>query len=260
MVCRSRLPLRGFDEDLRQAAAESLELGGVRLHCEVSAEKIERTESGLQVQLTDGRAIETALVFWAAGRVPTTCDLGLDAAGIATDARGAVIVDQGFRSSQAHVYAIGDVSNRQNLTPVAIAEGHMLADRLYGRDERHTWALGPAVPTAVFGHPPLAAVGLTEEQAAAHGPCDIYQTSFTPLRHVLTGRPEKTFLKLIVHQANRRVLGFHMLGDDAAEIAQGFAVAMHAGATKQHFDQTVGIHPTVAEEWVTLRKRTRSTG
>ena len=150
------------------------------------------------------------------------------------------------------------MSNHLNLTPVAIAEGHMLADRLFGPQRRH-WNF-QAVPTAVFSHPPMATVGLTEEQAAARYPVDIYMTRFTPMRHIMTGRPARTLMKLVVEQSTQRVVGAHMLGDDAPEMMQGIAVAITAGATKADFDHTVGIHPTGAEEWVTMRTRTRVAG
>jgi glutathione reductase (NADPH) len=208
--------------------------------------------------LENGVRIETDLVFWAIGRRPNTAGLGLEAAGVATAPSGAVIVNEKQETSQPGIYAIGDVSNKLNLTPVAIAEGHALADRLFAAHARH-WNLDQ-VPTAVFSHPPMATCGLTEAQAAALYPTDIYLTRFTPMRHTLTGRHSRTVMKLVVEQSTQRVVGAHMLGDDAAEMMQGIAVAINAGATKQDFDSTVGIHPTAAEEWVTLRTRTREMG
>ena len=158
------------------------------------------------------------------------------------------------------VFAIGDVSNRLNLTPVAIAEGHHLADRLFGPDAPRSWSFA-AVPTAVFSTPPLATCGLTEAEAAARGPADIYLTRFTPMRHTLSGRAgRRALMKLVVDQASGRVIGAHMLGEDAAEMMQGLGIAMTAGATKADFDRTIGIHPTAAEEWVTLRTRSRVAG
>ncbi len=156
------------------------------------------------------------------------------------------------------VFAIGDVTNRQNLTPVAIAEGHILADRLYGGRPRD-WSFD-TVPKAVFFSPPLASVGLNEAEAAERGPADIYLTRFTPMRHTLSGRDRKTLMKLVVDQASQRVVGVHMLGDDAPEMMQGLAIAVTAGLTKADFDRTVGLHPTSAEEFVTLRTRTRVAG
>ncbi len=258
LVCRQKLPLRGFDHDMREALAEALTAQGVRLHCSASPSHVERDGDGYQVHLTDGSALRTDLVFWAVGRTPNVSTLGLGAAGVAVAKDGAVVVDADQQTSQAHIYAIGDVTNRMNLTPVAIAEGHMLADRLYG-PRRRDWNLAN-VATAVFSHPPMATVGLTEEDAAARFPVDVYMARFKPLRHTLTGRDTQTVMKLLVEQSSQRVVGAHMLGDDSAEMMQGIAVAMTAGATKADFDQTIGIHPTGAEEWVTLRTRTRVAG
>ena len=161
-------------------------------------------------------------------------------------------------TSQANVFAIGDVSNKMNLTPVAIAEGHHLADRLFGKQVR-SWSF-EAIPTAVFSMPPIGTCGLSEEQAAVLGPADIYIAQFTPMRHMMSGRRRRTLMKLVVDQASQRVVGAHMIGDDAAEMMQSIGVAMTAGATKGDFDRTIGIHPTSAEEWVTLRTRTRVAG
>ncbi len=259
VVFRQHLPLRGFDHDLREAMAEGMTLNGIHLHPTQTVHKVERDGDIRLVTLTSGKVIETDLVFFAVGRAPRTAGLGLEHAGVAIDERGSVVVDAENATSRKHVFAIGDVSNRLNLTPVAIAEGHHLADRLFGRGRPRSWSLNP-VPTAVFGTPPIATVGLTEEQAAAHGPVDIYLARFTPMRHVMSGRPGKTLMKMVVDQASQRVLGVHMLGDDVAEMMQGIGVALTAGATKADFDRTVGIHPTSAEEFVTLRTRTRVAG
>ena len=258
LVCRPPLPLRGFDHDMRVALAEALTAQGVKLHCGTAPSKVEQDGDGYVVHLMDGTVRRTDLVFWAAGRRPNTRGLGLEAAGVETGANGGVVVNAENESSQKHIYAIGDVSNNLNLTPVAIAEGHMLADRLFSPQRRH-WNFS-AVATAVFSHPPMATVGLTEEQAAERFPVDIYLTKFTPMRHLLTGRHVRTVMKLVVEQSSQRIVGAHMLGDDAAEMMQGIAVAITAGATKADFDQTVGIHPTAAEEWVTMRTRTRVAG
>ena len=171
---------------------------------------------------------------------------------------GAVIVDNEFRTSKPHIYALGDVTDRLNLTPVATTEGQALAETLFGNRPRGVSLEN--VPTAVFTSPPLATVGLTEEKAALQGPADIYVTQFTPLRHALTGRKRKTFMKLVVDQRSQKVLGAHMLGEDAPEIMQGVAIALVCGATKADFDRTIGIHPTAAEEFVTMRTRTRVAG
>ncbi len=258
LVCRPPLPLRGFDHDMREALAEALRAQGVTLHCGTAPSKVEREGDGYVVHLQDGTVRHTDLVFWAAGRRPNTRHLGLDAAGVETTSSGAVVINAEQQTSQPHIYAIGDVSNHMNLTPVAIAEGHILADKLYSPQHR-TWNFD-TVATAVFSHPPMATVGLTEEDAAAKFPVDIYLTKFTPMRHTMTGRHSRTVMKLVVEQSTQRVVGAHMLGDDAAEMMQGIAVAMNAGATKADFDHTIGIHPTAAEEWVTMRTRTRVAG
>ena len=255
LVMRQTLPLRGFDEDLRMALAEALKAGGVQLFGGATIQSVSHDGPARVVRLADGRHIETGLVFAAIGRHPHVEGLGLERAGVSTNRQGAVIVDSKGCTSQENIFAIGDVTDRINLTPVAIAEGHSLADRLFGAGPRH-WHLD-SVASAVFSTPPLATVGLTEAQAAALGPADIYISAFTPMRHALSGRSRKTMMKLVVDQASQRVLGAHMLGEDAAEIMQGLSVAINAGATKADFDRTVGIHPTAAEEFVTMRTRTR---
>lgn len=258
LVYRAPLPLRGFDQDMREAMAEALTAQGITLHpgCTPRALAVERGAKVLA--LSNGTTLAADLVFSALGRTPTTEALGLDRAGVATNDAGAVLVDAQLRTSQPHIYAIGDVTDRMNLTPVATAEGHALADSLFGGQPRSISLQN--VPTAVFSTPPLATVGLTEEQAAAHGPVDIYLSKFTPMRHTLSGRARHSVMKLVVDQATQKVLGAHMLGEDAPEIMQGLAIALVMGATKQDFDRTIGIHPTAAEEFVTMRSRTRVVG
>ena len=255
VVMRQALPLRGFDDDLREALAEAMEAQGIRLHRRARLRAVEAAGDLQRVRLEDGTVIEADLVFAAIGRTPNTERLGLERVGVKTDGFGAICVDAEQRTSRAHIYAIGDVTNRLNLTPVATAEGHALADALFGPGPRR-WALD-RVATAVFSSPPLATVGLTEAEAAMRGPADIYLTRFTPMRHALTGRARRTMMKLVVDQQTQCVLGAHMLGEDAPEIIQGLSIAINAGATKADFDRTVGIHPTAAEEFVTLRTRTR---
>ena len=259
VVYRQELPLRGFDQELREALAEQMTLNGVRLHPKQTIHKIEAIGEARRVTLSGGDVLEADLVFFAVGRTPRTAGLGLEAAGIVLDADGSVPVDAGHATSQPHIYALGDVSNKLNLTPVAIAEGHNLADRLFGPPPPRNWSFAP-VATAVFSSPPLATVGLTEEEAAANGAVDVYVTRFTPMRHIMSGRAGKTLMKMLVDPATQRVLGVHMLGDDVAEMMQGIGVALTAGATKTDFDRTIGIHPTSAEEFVTLRTRTRVSG
>ncbi|MDR3538103.1 MAG: glutathione-disulfide reductase [Acetobacteraceae bacterium] len=258
LIYRQPLPLRGFDQDMREGLAEALAAQGVVLHPGCRPEAVAADGEGRLLTYGDGKTLAVDLVFFATGRRPSTAGLGLEDVGVATSAGGAVIVDDHLRTSQPHIYAMGDVTDRVNLTPVATAEGHALADSLFGRTP-HSISLAN-VPSAVFSSPPIATVGLTEEQAAARGPVDVYVTRFTPMRHTLTGRNRKTLMKLLVDQATQKVLGVHMLGEDAPEIIQGMAIAVVMGATKADFDRTIGIHPTAAEEFVTLRTRTRVAG
>lgn len=258
LVYRQPLPLRGFDQDLREALAEALDAEGVRLHPGKVITEVRAKRDARLVLLADGTELQTDLVFFAIGRRPNVAGLGLDNAGVELNPFGAVRIDADMRTTQEHIYAIGDATDRLNLTPVATAEGHALADRLFGSGPRD-WNFN-SVPTAVFSTPPIATVGLGEEQAIERGPLDIYVARFKPLRHYLTGRNRRTLMKLVVEQASQRVLGVHMLGDDAPEIVQGMAVALTLGATKADFDRTVGIHPTAAEEFVTMRTRTRTAG
>jgi glutathione reductase (NADPH) len=259
LVYRQDLPLRGFDHDMRVALADALREQGVRLHPSMKLGCVEEIAGGKRLCLVDGRHLDADLVFFATGRTPNTAGLRADKAAVALDQNGGVVVDDLHTTSQTHIFAIGDVSNKLNLTPVAIAQGHELADRLFGGDHKRDWSFNP-IPTAVFSVPPLATCGLTEAQAAMRGPADIYLAKFTPLRHMMSGRQRKTTIKLVVDQASQRVVGAHMLGDDAAEMMQAIGVAMTTGATKRDFDRTIGIHPTSAEEWVTLRTRTRVAG
>jgi glutathione reductase (NADPH) len=260
LLFRQSLPLRGFDHDMREALNAAMLEQGIRLHPSVLLHKLEDLGGGCRrLHLTDGRTFDSDLVFFALGRVPNTAGMGLEAAGVALSETGAIVVDDVNETNVANVFAIGDVSNKMNLTPVAIAEGHRLADRLFGGAHKRDWSFDP-VPTAVFSSPPIGTCGMTEEQAAAHGPADIYIAKFTPMRHVMTHRTRPTIMKLIVDQASQRVVGAHMIGDDAGEMMQAIGIAMNAGATKQDFDRTIGIHPTSAEEWVTLRTRTRVAG
>ncbi|RAI59193.1 glutathione-disulfide reductase [Roseicella frigidaeris] len=259
LVYRADLPLRGFDQDIRVAVKEAMEQQGIRQHCGHHPGRLDRLGDHLCLNLRGGEAIETDAVLFATGRVPNTAGLHLDAAGIACTAKGAIEVDEEHRTTAPNIYAIGDVLNRMNLTPVATAVGHALADTLFGNTPRRVSYRN--IPTAVFTSPPIGTVGLTEADAAALGPVDVYLARFTPMRHTISGRPgRKTLMKLIVCQETRKVLGAHMLGEDAGEIMQGIGIAVAAGLTKEDFDRTIGIHPTAAEEFVTLRTRTREAG
>jgi glutathione reductase (NADPH) len=257
IVYRQPLPLRGFDQDIREAMAEALTAQGIVLHPNLTPTKLEADGNRRILTLEDGRQITTDLVFFATGRRANVRGLGLEKIGVELNAKNAIKVDDQLRTTQPHIYAMGDVTDRVNLTPVATAEGHALADTLFGGNPRSVSLWN--IPSAVFTTPPVATVGLTEDQASALGPVDIYLTRFTPMRHNLSGRARKTTMKLVVDKATQKVVGVHMLGEDAAEIVQGMAIAVVMGATKADFDRTIGIHPTAAEEFVTLRTRTRTT-
>jgi len=249
--------LRGFDDDAREFLAEEMIKKGVDLRFNSVVAAIGKEERQgrevLVVDLDDLETIEADLVMYATGRRPNTADLGLEAAGVALDESGAVVVDEAWRSSVPNIHAIGDVTDRINLTPVAIAEGHALADSLFGPAGRTVSY--EDVPSTVFSQPNLGTVGLTEAAARArHGAVDVYKSAFPPLKHTLSGRDERTLMKLVVDRASQRVVGVHMVGPEAGEIIQGLAVALKAGATKAQFDATIGIHPTAAEEFVTMRE------
>jgi len=252
LVYRADLPLRGFDQDIRLQSAEALAGRGIILHPGCTVERVENENGRKAVTLSDGTGLVVSEIMAATGRVPNTAGLGLEAAGVELGRKGEVMVDAGSQSSVPSIYAVGDVTDRIALTPVAIAEGHALADTLYGARPRQV--SHDNVPSAVFTQPPIASVGMSEEQAAeAFGEITVYTSKFNAMKNTLSGRSEKTFMKLIVETASDRVVGAHMLGPDAGEIMQGIGVAVMAGATKADFDATIGIHPTAAEEFVTMR-------
>ncbi len=256
---RATLPLTGFDQDIREALPEAMRAQGIVMNAGVMPTRIAKTGEEYIISLTSNFIREVDAVFFCTGRRANTAGLGLEAAGVAVNAAGAVIVDDEHATSQPHIFAIGDVIDRLNLTPMATAVGHALADTLFGKNPRKASYLN--VPTAVFTSPPIGTVGLTEAEAAKLGPTDIYLTRFTPMRHTMSKREgRKTTMKLVVDQATQKILGAHMLGEDSAEIMQGIGIAVAMGATKQDFDRTIGIHPTAAEEFVTLRTRTRVVG
>ncbi len=252
-VYRGAQILRGFDDDVRDTLAGEIVKKGIDLRVETQIERIEKRGETLRVHLTDGQVHECDLVLAATGRRPNTENLGLDAAGVELGNKGEIKVDAHSCTSQPNIYAIGDVTDRINLTPVAIQEAMAFVDTVYyGRPRAMDHA---NVPSAVFSQPPVASVGLTEARARAElGALDIYRSTFRPLKHTMTGRDEKTMMKLIVARDSQKVVGAHMVGLDAAEIIQGVAIAIKMGATKADFDATVGIHPTAAEEFVTLRE------
>jgi glutathione reductase (NADPH) len=245
--------LRGFDGDLRRGLAQEMLRRGVDVRCNAHVERIEKTGTGLRVTLHGGASLEADAVLYATGRTPNTDGLGLEALGVALGPLGEIVVDDYSRSSVPGVWAIGDVTSRINLTPVALHEGICFARTVFGGaptkpDHRD-------VPTAVFSTPPIGTVGLGEEEAREAGrDVAVFRSTFTPLRHTLTRTGEQTLVKLVVDRANDRVLGAHMLGPEAGEIIQGLGIAVKSGVTKAQLDATIGIHPTTAEEFVTLRQ------
>jgi len=249
---RGELFLRGFDIDVRQTLADEMTKKGIDLRFNANAARIEKSGEGFAVTLEDGSVLEADCVMYATGRAPNSRGVGLENAGVELRDNGAVMVDDQFRTSVSNIYALGDVTDRVQLTPVAIAEAMVLAANLCnGEDQRMDYA---DIPTAVFSHPNIGTVGLTEEEARRrHGAVDVYRETFRPLRHTMTLREERTMMKLIVDRATDRVVGAHMVGADASEIVQGVGIALKCGATKAQFDATVGIHPTAAEEFVTMR-------
>ncbi|GJP50104.1 hypothetical protein CLOM_g9244 [Closterium sp. NIES-68] len=258
LVYRQPAPLRGFDEEMRGVVAQNLGTRGMKLHPSTNPTKVEKTATGTYVLHTDkGEALEADVVMFATGRAPSTHNLGLENAGVETDSIGAIKVSAWSQTNVPSVWAVGDVTNRINLTPVALMEGHCFARTVFGND--------PDTPdfenvaSAVFCQPPLAVVGMTEKQAVESSSSDVlvFTSSFNPMKNTISGRTEKTYMKLLVDSETDRVLGASMCGPDAAEIMQGLGIAMKCNVTKKQFDSTVGIHPTAAEEFVTMRTPTR---
>jgi glutathione reductase (NADPH) len=249
---RGPLFLRGFDGDVRRHLAEQIRGRGIDLRFETNVTTIEKTDTGIRATLTDGSKLDADLILFATGRHPTTENLGLEDVGVELGRAGAIAVDEYSRTNVPSIWAIGDVTNRINLTPVALHEGICLAETLFNDNPRapdHEY-----VPAAVFSQPPVGTVGLTEEEASEKFEAiDVYRSTFQALKHTLTDGKERTLMKLIVDRASDRVVGLHMVGPEAGEIIQGFAVAIKAGATKADFDATIGVHPTSAEEFVTMR-------
>jgi glutathione reductase (NADPH) len=250
---RGPLFLRGFDDDIRTTMADEMQKRGIDLRFDSRVERLERHGATLHVYTDTGEKLEADQVLYAVGRRPLTGGIGLRQAGIELDERGAVVVDEHSCTSVPNIYAVGDCTERMNLTPVALAEAMAFIETVYGSEPRSVDYEN--VPTAVFSQPNVATVGLTESEARARHPeVEIYRSSFRPMKHTLSGRDEKTMMKLVVNRETDRVLGVHMVGTDAGEIMQGMAVALSCGATKAQLDATVGIHPTAAEELVTMRQ------
>jgi glutathione reductase (NADPH) len=255
LTFRDMTPLRGFDTDLRTRLARSLADRGIAVAAGVALRLLERSAAGYTLTRADGSSLSAEAALNATGRRPNTAGLGLEQVGVHLDARGAIAVDADSRTSVTGVWAIGDVTNRKNLTPVAIAEGRAFADTEFGKlrirmDHRN-------VASAVFTDPPIATVGLSEADARRLGPVDLYESDFRPMKTAFAGGSCRTYMKLVVDGLNDRVLGIHMIGTDAPEIVQALAVALTCGATKRDFDRTLAVHPTAAEEFVLMREPSR---
>ena len=246
--------LRGFDAELGKRLGEEMTRKGVSVNLNCNPVALAKQGDAIQVEYKDKKHESFDLVMFATGRKPNTANLGLEASDVKLAADGAIVVDEYSKSSVPSIHAIGDVTNRLNLTPVATSEGMALAKTLFGG--KPTPVDHENVPTAVFSHPNIATVGLSEEQARARfGQVDIYKTAFRSLKHTMGNSEERIFMKLVVDAASQRVVGAHMLGPDAGEVIQGIAIAVKLGATKAQFDATIGIHPTAAEEFVTMREK-----
>ncbi len=252
LVYRGDLFLRGFDQDVREALATEMGKRGIQLHFNEDIERIDPTADGFRARLRRGGDLDAGLFMYATGRRANTEGLGLERTQVRLDARGAIEVDADFRTAEPSIYALGDVIGRVELTPVAIREAMVLTENLFG--EGGAVMSYDNIPSAVFSQPSIGSVGLTEAQARErYANVRIFKSSFRPMKATLGGGDERTLMKLVVNGDDDRVLGCHMLGDHAGEIIQGFAVAVRMGATKADFDRTIGIHPTAAEEFVTLK-------
>ncbi|MEJ1158229.1 glutathione-disulfide reductase [Prosthecomicrobium sp. N25] len=255
LVYRGEEILRGFDREVRGHVRHELEKRGVTVRLGDVFARIDRGPAGLSIATRSGATLAADQVLMAIGRAPNTRNLGLEAAGVVLDDKGAIVVDEESRSSVSSIYAVGDVTNRVNLTPVAIREGHAFADTVFGG--RRVTVDHRMVPTAVFTTPEVGTVGLIEDEVAALGRAyDVYRSTFRPMRHTLSGRDERMLMKLLVDAETDRVLGCHIVGPDAGEMVQLVGIAMGMGATKADFDRTMAVHPTAAEELVTMRSPT----
>lgn len=252
IIIRANTILRGFDQTMRDALCSEMRKKGIEVHAECQVKSIEKTENGYSLRVDQVDVMETDLVMYATGRAPNTKGLGLEEVGVKLNKKGAVIVDEYSKTSVDSIYAIGDVTDRVQLTPVALAEGMAFARTVFGGEP--TSVSYQNIPSAVFSQPPIGTVGLTEEDARKEHAVAIYQSRFRPMKHTLSGRDEYSVMKLIVDKESDKILGAHMMGLDAPEIVQGVGIAIKAGATKADFDATIGIHPTAAEEFVTMRE------
>ncbi len=263
LIYRGEQVLRGFDEEVRNFTAAEMAKAGVDIRTNTDVQSIEALPEGTRrLQLSDGATLEADVVLYATGRKPNVDGLNLQGVGVRQTQSGHIEVNEHFATSVPSIFALGDAVGRKDLTPVALAEAMALVDHLFGPAPGKP-VRGPIdyalIPTAVFTHPPIGTVGLSEEEARKQlGDIRVFRSDFKPLKHTLSGSTERTLVKLIVDAASDRVVGLHMVGGDAGEIVQGFAVALQCGATKAQFDATIGIHPTSAEEFVTLREVTRT--
>jgi glutathione reductase (NADPH) len=249
--------LRGFDDEARGHVAELIRETGVTIHCGTDVLEMARADGGIRVKATDGSNRVYDAVVYATGRVPNSDGLGLEDAGVTLGRRGEIVVDGWSQSNVPSIYAVGDVTDRINLTPVAIREGHAFADTVFGATPRQ--ADHDLVASAVFVQPfELGTVGMTEEAARDAGPIEVYATSFRPMKTTFAGRDARVMMKLIVSAETRKVLGCHIVAPEAGEMIQLAAIALKMGATKEDFDRTCAVHPTMSEELVTLRKPVRS--
>lgn len=247
--------LRGFDEEARRHVTDAMQAGGVEIHCGTDVARLEKTAGGIKAVATDGTEREFDLVLYATGRRPNTAGLGLEALGVGLGREGQVEVDKFSQTAVPSIFAVGDVTGRVNLTPVAIREGHAFADTVFGG--KPTVFDHDLVASAVFTQPEMGSVGLSEEAAREREPIEVYSTAFRPMKTAFAGKADRVLMKLVVSQATRKVLGCHIVAPDAGEMIQLAAVAIGMGATKEDFDRTCAVHPTMAEELVTMRKPVR---
>jgi glutathione reductase (NADPH) len=254
LLLRGEQILRGFDDDIRNHLAAEMIKKGIDIRVKSDVTKIERSGDGVRITLENGDQIGAGQIMFATGRIPNTHEMGLENVGLHGNAHGAVAVNEFSQTAVDNIYAVGDVTNRINLTPVAIREGHAFADNVFGG--KKITVNHDLIPTAVFSQPELGVVGLTEQQARAkHAKIDTYKTSFRAMKHTLSGRDERTFMKLIVNTETDVVLGCHIAGEGAGEMAQLLGIAITCGATKAQFDATMAVHPTASEELVTMRDK-----
>jgi glutathione reductase (NADPH) len=248
--------LRGFDDEARGHVANAMQANGIDIHCGTDILRLEKTPTGIRAVATDGSEREFDLVLLATGRRPNTGELGLEALGVALGRSGEILVDRYSQTGVPSIFAVGDVTGRINLTPVAIREGHAFADTVFGG--RPTAFDHELVASAVFTQPEMGSVGLSEEAARAKEPIEVYATAFRPMKTAFAGKPDRVLMKLIVARASRVILGCHIVAPEAGEMIQLAAIAIRMGATKEDFDRTCAVHPTMAEELVTMRKPVRT--